>query len=123
MLVQLCIGGLLLGLIFGIVSVYWIKKIFNDEILVLNITIISCYLSFFISEHVHLGIAISAIITVVSLSLFMAAFGRTRISPEADHAVKEFWEYLVFASETIIFLLAGIIVAIRVLNGSHVITP
>jgi len=53
----------------------------------------------------------------------MAAFGRTRISPEADLAVKEFWEYLVFASETIIFLLAGIIVAIRVLEGSHVITP
>jgi NhaP-type Na+/H+ or K+/H+ antiporter len=53
----------------------------------------------------------------------MTAFGRTRISPEADHAVKEFWEYLVFASETIIFILAGIIVAIRVLDGSHVISP
>jgi NhaP-type Na+/H+ or K+/H+ antiporter len=81
MLVQLCTGGLVLGLIFGIVSVYWIKKIFNDEILVLNITIVSCYLSFFISEHVQLGVAISAVIAVVSLSLLMAAFGRTRISP------------------------------------------
>jgi NhaP-type Na+/H+ or K+/H+ antiporter len=114
------VGGLLLGLVFGIVSVFWIKKIFNDEILVLNITIISCYLSFFISEHVDLGIAVSAVIAVVSLSLLMAALGRTRISPEADLAVKEFWEYLVFASETIIFIIAGIIVSVRVLEGYNI---
>ena len=43
----------------------------------------------------------------------MSAFGKTRISNEADHAIHEFWEWVVYASETVIFLLAGIIVAIR----------
>ena len=42
----------------------------------------------------------------------MSAFGRTRISHEADHAIKEFWDFCVYACETIIFLLAGIIVGI-----------
>lgn len=63
---------------------YWIKKIFNDETLVLNITIISCYLVFFVAENVDLGFEISGILALVSLGLFMSAFGRTRISHEAD---------------------------------------
>lgn len=121
--VQLTFGGVILGLIFGVISVYWIKKIFNDEILVLNITIISCYLVFYFAEHIHIGIHFSGIISLVSLSLFMSAFGRTRISHEADHAIREFWEYVVYASETVIFLLAGILVAIKVLSDDSEITP
>lgn len=58
----------------------------------------------------------SGILGLVSLSLFMSAFGRTRISREADKAIHEFWEYVVYASETVIFLMAGIIVAIRVMS-------
>jgi NhaP-type Na+/H+ or K+/H+ antiporter len=52
----------------------------------------------------------------------MSAFGRTRISHEADRAIHEFWEYVVYASETVIFLLGGIIVAIRVLKDESEIT-
>jgi NhaP-type Na+/H+ or K+/H+ antiporter len=73
---------------------------------------------FFVAEYVPLGIRISGIIALVSISLFMSAFGRTRISREADKAIHEFWEYIVFASETVIFLLAGIIVATRVLSAN-----
>jgi NhaP-type Na+/H+ or K+/H+ antiporter len=112
----LTFGGMILGLIFGILSVFWIKKIFNDETLVLNITIISCYLVFFVAENVDFGIKISGILALVSLGLFMSAFGRTRISHEADAAIREFWEYVVYASETVIFLLAGIFISLRVLN-------
>lgn len=107
---------MILGLLFGIVSVFWIKKIFNDETLVLNITIISCYLVFFVAENVDFGFKISGILALVSLGLFMSAFGRTRISHEADAAIREFWEYVVYASETVIFLLAGIFISLRVLN-------
>lgn len=112
----------MLGLVFGIISVYWIKKIFNDEILVLNITIISCYLVFFVAEHVNFGFRMSGILALVSLGLFMSAFGRTRISHEADRAIHEFWEYVVYASETIIFILAGIFVSIRVLSEDSIIS-
>ena len=118
----LCFGGTLLGIIFGLICVYWIKKIFNDEILVLNITIVSCYLVFYVAEHVHLGVHISGVLGLVSLSLFMAAFGRSRISHEADHALREFWEYVVYASETIIFLLGGIIAGISVFKENQTIT-
>lgn len=102
--------------------VYWIKKIANDEILVLNITIVSAFLVYFISENVDFGVHISGVLGLVSLSLFMAAFGRSRISHEADHALREFWEYVVFASEVIIFILGGIIAGIRVFKDESEIT-
>ena len=35
----------------------------------------------------YLGIKCSGIIALVSLGLFMAAFGKTRIASEADHAL------------------------------------
>jgi len=75
---SLTIGGVILGLIFGIVSTYWIRRIFNDGILVVNITVISCYLVYFIADN--MSIRISGIIALVSLGLYMAAFGKTRIS-------------------------------------------
>lgn len=102
--------------------VYWIKKISNDEILILNITIVSAFLVYFISENVDFGFHISGVLGLVTMSLFMAAFGRTRISHEADHALREFWEYVVFASEVIIFILGGIIAGIRVFKEESEIT-
>lgn len=41
---SLTFGGMILGLIFGALSTLWIKKIFNDEILVVNITFLTCYI-------------------------------------------------------------------------------
>lgn len=130
---QLTIGGIILGIIFGIISTYWIYKIFNDEILVVNITILSCYLVilflldleiliyilyqvYFIAENIDFGIKCSGIISLVSLGLFMAAFGKTKIAAEADHSLKAFWKYVVYCAETVIFLLAGVLVGIKFLS-------
>lgn len=52
---------------------------------------------------------------LVALGLFMAAFGRTRIDIESDHAVHTFWKYAVYIAETIIFLLCGVLVSLKVI--------
>jgi len=112
---QLTLGGTVLGIVFGVFSAIWIRKIFNDEILVVNITLIACYMVYFVAENVDLGIKISGIIALVSLGLFMAAFGKTRINSESEHAVHTFWKYAVYCAETVIFLVAGIIIGVKVL--------
>lgn len=43
----------------------------------------------------------------------MSAVGKTKINPASDHAVHTFWSYLVYASETAIFFLAGLIVGVK----------
>jgi hypothetical protein len=60
-----------------------INKVRNDAILTLNITVASCYILYFVAEYVHLGIKISGIMSLVSMGLYMAAFGKTKISPHA----------------------------------------
>lgn len=114
---SLTIGGTILGIIFGAIAVFWIKKIFNDEVLVVNITFITCYILYFVCENVDLGFPVSGIIALVSLGLFFAAFGKSRISTESDHAVHTYWRYIVYVCETVIFLLAGVVVGIKVVLG------
>ena len=77
---SLTIGGAILGIVFAVASTWWIRRVFNDGILVVSITIISCYLVFFIAENVDIGVKVSGIIALVSLGLYMAALGKTRIS-------------------------------------------
>jgi len=46
----------------------------------------------------------------------MSAVGKTKINTNSDYAVYTFWNFLVYASETIIFFLAGLIVGENVWN-------
>ena len=95
---SLTIGGLLLGLIFGVLSTFWIKRIFNDGIQAVSITMISCYMVFYIAEDVDLGFHVSGIIALASLGLYMAAFGKTSFNVEVEEYVEGFWKYAVFCA-------------------------
>ena len=117
----LTFGGILLGVTVGICASLLIKRLFNDEILVVNTTFICGFIAFFLAEtyFANLGIMVSGIMTLVSLGSFMAAFGNSRISPEAHHAVHQFWHVLVYCAETIIFFLAGVIVGFKVIGDAE----
>ena len=67
------------------------------------------------AEFVDLKIKLSGVMALVALGLFMAAFGRTRIDIDSDHAVHTFWKYIVYIAETIIFLLCGVLVSLKVI--------
>lgn len=74
----------MLGCLFGFISAQLINRVRNDPVLTLNITVVSCYLLYFTAEYVDLGIKISGIMSLVSMGLYMAAFGKTKIAPEAN---------------------------------------
>lgn len=46
---ELTIGAILLGIIFGYLSAQLINKVRNDAILTLNITVASCYILYFVA--------------------------------------------------------------------------
>ena len=52
----------------------------------------------------------------------MSAVGKTKINTNSDYAVYTFWNFLVYASETIIFFLAGLIVGESVWNQERFVT-
>lgn len=103
-------GGILIGLIIAWLLTYWLKYIHNDALIEIGLIVAAAYLTFIIAENFF---HVSGVLGLFSLGLFMAAKGKTRISPEVEHFMKEFWELAAFIANTLIFVIVGIIIAQR----------
>lgn len=67
--VNMTVGGIILGILFGVVTVYWVKYVNHDNALTINVTIVSAYLTYFIAEYVELGIECNGLIAVMALGM------------------------------------------------------
>ncbi len=68
------LGGTILGIVVGLITAFFAKKFLNDTIMCINATIISGFIAFFMAESVlaNMGFAISGIMTIIALGLFMS---------------------------------------------------
>ncbi|MCG8410285.1 MAG: cation:proton antiporter [Bacteroidales bacterium] len=105
---RVSIGGSAIGLVIGYIAIIWVKKVFNDALVEITIIVAAAYITFYIAEHF---LHVSGVLGLVSLGLLMASIGRTRISPEVEHFLHEFWELFAFIANTLIFLIVGIVIA------------
>jgi len=110
--------GPLIGIAFGIIGSYWLRRILRDEILVTCLTFVMCILCFYTVEYI---IGSSGILAVVACGLFMAVFGKTKIDHQAEHSLHSVWGFFQWNCETIIFLLAGIIIGVHQMESNTVI--
>ncbi|MFP4556002.1 MAG: cation:proton antiporter [Bacteroidales bacterium] len=109
--VRVVLGGVAVGVIVGWIVVTWLKKVFNDALFEITVVVGAAYLAFFIAEHFF---HISGVLALVAFGLMMAGIGRTRISPQVAHFLHEFWELAAFIANTLIFLIVGVVIALRV---------
>lgn len=107
---RVAFGGLLIGTIFGYIVINWIKHVFNDALVETSLVIASAYLTFYIAEHTF---HVSGVLGLVALGLIIGGVGRSRISPQVEHFMHEFWELAGFIANCLIFLIVGIVVAER----------
>jgi len=105
---QLAIGGPLVGLACGIVSVQWLLYVFNDPMVEVGITVATCYICFFVAE---IYCKVSGVLAVVVLGVYMSHFGRTAISVQVEHTMHTFWELIEYFANTIVFVFSGVIIA------------
>jgi NhaP-type Na+/H+ or K+/H+ antiporter len=108
---RVAIGGILVGFLIGKFIVVWLKRVFNDALFEITVIISAAYLAFFMAEHFF---HVSGVLAVVSFGLMMAGIGKTRISPQVGHFLHEFWELAAFIANTLIFLIVGVVIALRV---------
>ena len=101
-------AGGLLGVLFGLVAILWVKKVFNDPMIEITVVLVTSYAVFFICEHFF---HVSGVLGLVALGIVMAGVGRTRISPEVEHFMHEFWELVAFVANVIIFIVVGVVIA------------
>nr|MBC8343166.1 cation:proton antiporter [Bacteroidota bacterium] len=107
---RVSLGGVLLGLVIGSITLMWVRKVFNDAMIEITLIVVAAYLTFYIAEHF---LHVSGVLGLVSLGLAMASAGRTRISAEVQHFLHEFWELAAFIANTLIFVIVGVVIAER----------
>lgn len=105
---RVALGGILVGMVVGWLSIGWVRRVFNDALVEISVIIAAAYITFYICEHFF---HVSGVLGLVAFGLAMASVGRTRISPEVEHFLHEFWELAAFIANTLIFLIVGVVIA------------
>ena len=112
------LSGAVVGIVVGLVGVAWVKRVFNDPLVETSVMLITAYLVFYTCEHfLHIekfDAGVSGVLGLVALGLVWAGMGRTRISPEVQHFMHEFWEFTAFVANVIIFIVVGVVIALKV---------
>jgi len=108
---QLTFGGILFGLFMGFLFNTIIKKIYDDSAVELSLSIISCYVTFYISENL---LHLSGILSIVSHGLYISSTGKTGTTPNLRITLEHLWEFLSSIINNIIFVLAGVIILLNV---------
>lgn len=111
---RVAFGGVAIGCIIGWAIIKWVKKVFNDMLVEISAIIAAAYLTFFIAEHFF---HVSGVLALVAFGLVIASYGKTKISPEVQYFLHEFWELAAFIANTLIFLIVGVVIAERTVFG------
>ncbi len=108
--VRLTVGGIVVGLLFGVIVSIWMKRIIRDHTLSIVITIIGSYLSFYICEFTWLKFG--GVAAVVMQGLYLAAVVKRKIYPESEQALDTVWSTMAFSGMTVLFVLGGVIAGV-----------
>ncbi len=113
---SMMLGGILFGLLTGGIFATLVGLTRENEVASITITIVLAHTTFILSEllsdHLQFGtfdFAISPIIATTVASLLMGNYGRSKIHPRAEEFVENLWSELAFLSNSLIFILIGIL--------------
>lgn len=116
---QLTLGGVVCGTVGCFLALFWIRRIIKHHLLTVNLILLSCYLTFFVSEF-YFGA--SGIIAIVTLGMLMGNFGKFSINPESLEWNHLILTYLQFALETVLFIITGCYIGKHFLLDVHLNT-
>jgi len=101
------LGGGLVGWLLGRAACWvmlWLRAVRFAEV---TLTVALAYLAFVVGDrYLH----VSGVVATVTAGLTVGAVGRTRVSPKTWHGLVETWEQLGFWANSLIFLLAAMLV-------------
>ena len=119
-------GGLAVGVVLGGFVSYVILKNVDDHLIETATTLALAFGSFLVAEefgliigdnHLHL----SGILAVVAAGLFVGNVGRQNTSPTTGVALDNFWEFLAYVANSLVFLVIGLTIDLSEF-GSQILT-
>ncbi|MDX6529396.1 MAG: monovalent cation:H+ antiporter, family [Blastocatellia bacterium] len=81
----------------------------DDHLIEITFTTVAAYGSFLLAEHFHT----SGVLATLTAGLIIGNVGHLSIAAKSRQAVEEFWEYVAFFTNSLIFLLIGMRVAVQ----------
>ena len=107
------IGGGLLGLVAGRLSLSIIHLLRDDRLAEATLTVALAYGVFIAAERLF---HVSGIVAVLGAGLAISALGRSRIAPYNWSFLTDLWDQIAFWARSLVFVLASILVP-RLLGG------
>lgn len=104
-------GGILLGYAGARLTFWFIHQIKGDLLVQISAVILATYVTFFIAEGL---LHVSGVIALVAFGLTLTYVGKSRLKPEANRFMENFWELAGYIANTLIFILVGVVIAMRV---------
>jgi CPA1 family monovalent cation:H+ antiporter len=98
------LGGLLTGAAIGAVTSFLTRAI-DDHLIETTLTTLVAWGSFLVAETLH----VNGVLSTVAAGVMMGSFGKVfGMSASTRIAVRDFWNYMGFLSNSFIFLLIGV---------------
>lgn len=107
-------GGIAFWLFTGIVFSKIIGWIRNNEEVEIVLTMLLAHITFILAElitHHFAFLPISWVISTVVASIVIGNYGRYKITPRVEAHMQKFWEFFAFVSNSIVFILLGLILS------------
>lgn len=105
---RLSLGGMLMGVAFGIVALLILGLVYDEFEVETSLTVIVAFLGFWTAQAPS---KLSGVICNVASGLVISAFGRHLITPAVRGPLEEFWELLPWIANTIVFVHAGLLLS------------
>jgi monovalent cation:H+ antiporter, CPA1 family len=108
--VYITFGGILLGLLIGVIFSKFIGFINNAKFVEIGTTLIVAFLSFAIGEEIF---EVSGVLAVLISGLVIGNYGRSKFSPNDFETLVNIWDFLVFLTTVLVFILIGFKISIE----------
>ena len=106
--VRVSVGGIVLGIVLGWGVSRLIGRI-DDYLIEITLTTVLAYGAYLLAEQLHF----SGVLAVVAAGLITGSLGPQGMSPTTRIVLYNFWEYVTFLVNSLVFLLIGLQVDIQ----------
>jgi len=106
-IIRLSLGGVAMGLAFGLVAVFLLSIVFEMFEVEVSVTLITAFLGFWTAQSPS---KLSGVICNVTSGLVLSYAGKPFITPRVRDPLSHIWELLSWLANTVVFFYAGLLV-------------
>ena len=99
------LGGIIVGLLTGTLMGMAIRVAKNNPLIQASVSLLIAYIAFIIAQNY---LDVSGVIAVMTAGLMVGRYKSYNLTPDIRNYLDEFWGYIAFLANSLIFLLVGL---------------